>query len=290
MSVARVSRFTGGLAFLGVALLALAACGGELSDRGGGSGGDSLARALPDQPSSGAQPDVANVERKVVVNSSLQVEVEKLGDAYAQVASIARQAGGFVAESTMTGEAGHGSASMRIRVPASRHDDVVAQVRDLGLRVVRESTNSKEVTEEYTDLQARVTNLQRTEGEYQRFLAQAKTLDEVLNINNRLDGVRGQIEQTQGRIRLMDSLTEFAAISVAMVLPAAPAPRADRTTPLDVFASAWGTSTEVALALANVAAALAVVAAWGLIAAPLGLVGVRYGRRLAPVARRIMEW
>jgi len=291
MSIAHVSWFAGVVAFLAAAVAATA-CGGAAVSNGDGdasSGPSSGAAAglIADQPSSGSQADGVNAERKVVINSTLRIEVEKLNDAYVQVSTIARRSGGFVAESSISGEASGGGATLRLRVPASEHDAVVSQIRDLGSRVVKESTNSREVTEEYTDLEARLRNLQRTEAQYQQFLGQAKTLDEVLNVSNRLDGVRGQIEQAQGRVTLLDNLSDFATINVALALPAL---NADRPSPLEVFVSAWNASTDVALALANVLAATLVLLLWLLVLAPFGLLGLRYGRRLAPVARRIIEW
>ena len=222
-----------------------------------------------------------------MITTSVQLEVEKLPSAYADIARVARSAGGFVAESSLAGTAGGGSASLRIRVPASLHDDVVAQVRALGRRVLTESTNSKEVSEEYTDLEARMRNLQRSEAQYQTLLAQARTLDEIFNVNGRIETVRGQIEQAQGRINLLDNLSDFATVNVAMVVAPPSAGKAGLPGPREVFSDAWATALDVALILANVSAVLAVVLIWLLPLIALVLVSLRVGRRLAPVAKRI---
>ncbi len=288
MSTTRVSRFAGAIAFLGLGLAA--ACGGG-SGSSGSPGGASDTSAGPSPglpPSADTQSSDASAERRVVINSTLQVEVEKLQPAYNEVQRIARSAGGYVVDASLSGDASSGAASMRIRVPAPLHDDVVAQVRGIGRRVVRESTNAREVTDEYTDLQSRLHNLQATEAQYKTFLTQARTMDEVLTVSNRLDTVRGQIEQTQGRINVLESVTDFATIGVTLALPAPPAAKATLPGPLEVFADAWHGATQVALVFVNLAAVLAVAVIWLAPASALGIFAWRYGRRLAPVARRII--
>jgi uncharacterized protein DUF4349 len=280
-----ISRTAGGVAFLAVAVVGLAACGGGVPEQATGAAPSSATG--PDQPQIGpGQPD-ASVERKVVVTTTLELQVQKIAAAYAEVSRLAKAAGGFIADSTVSGDDRAGSATVRLRVPASEHDDVVSGLRALSSRVVRESTNAKEVTDQYTDLQARLVNLQRNEAQYQTLLGQAKTLDEVLNVNSRLESVRGDIEQTQGRINLLDNLADFATINVSMSLPPV-ASRAHQPTPVQILVGAWHVSEQVANGLANLTVVLGVALVWLLPFGALGIGSWRLGRRLAPVARRLL--
>jgi hypothetical protein len=90
---------------------------------------------------------------------------------------------------------------------------VLAQIRGMG-EVSDEGSEAQDATEEYTDLEARLRTLQATEQRYLELLARAETINDILVVQDRLDGVRAQIEQVQGRINLLDSLTELATITV----------------------------------------------------------------------------
>lgn len=282
------------LAFLLLPAVLVIACAGSLSDGAGTSSVPDHASAPgtslgADSPQAGAEANAAG-ERRVVITSSLDIDVEKLPEAYAQVQRIARSAGGYIAESSLSGGQDTGSATVRIRIPATLHDDVVAQVRALGLRVTREGTNSREVSEEYSDLQARIANLQRSEAQYQQLLGQARTLDEIFNINGRIETVRGQIEQAQGRAKLLDDLTDFATITVSMTvgLPVRPPVAGGIPSPVDAFQSSVQAAVRVTLVLANLTAVLLVLVMFLTPLAVLSLLTYRFGRRLVPAARRIM--
>jgi hypothetical protein len=243
-----------------------------------------------------AGPDVpvdaqtnGTTQQKVIVTTSFDLQVDKVAAAYSPISRLARSAGGFVADSSVSGDDKSGSASVRLRVPAAAHDDVVSAIKSLATKLVRESTNAKEVTDQYTDLQSQLRNLQRNEAQYQTFLAQARNLDEVLNINGRLENVRGQIEQTQGRINLLNDLTDFATINVNLSVPAPPAPSTQVSSPVPALAGGWHFSQQLALALANLGVVLVFALLWLLPVGALGLGGWRFGRKLAPIARRLLD-
>ncbi|MBD0257229.1 MAG: PAS domain S-box protein, partial [Cytophagales bacterium] len=58
---------------------------------------------------------------------------------------------------------------------------------------------------EYTDLDAQLRNLQATEGQYLELMKRATTIDDILMVQNRLASVRGEIEQTQGRLNQLQN-------------------------------------------------------------------------------------
>ena len=183
----------------------------EPGERGGGvtgSDGDVTATA------SGADPFGLSDDRKIVQTAALNLQVEAVGPSFEAVGRIATAAGGFVASSNFSFQGENQVASMTIRVPTTRYQDVLREVRALGAKVDSETSNASDVTEEYSDLAARVRNLAATEGQLLLLLGEATTINEVLQVQDRLNGVRGEIERARGRIALLDKLTELATVTV----------------------------------------------------------------------------
>jgi hypothetical protein len=116
------------------------------------------------------------------------------------VSRIATAAGGFVESSSFANadNPDERAANLTMRVPADRYQDTLASLRGLaGVSVKTENSKSSEVTEEYTDLQSRQRNLERTEQQYLTLLERAASIQEILT-GGPIDGVRLQIEQIQG--------------------------------------------------------------------------------------------
>jgi hypothetical protein len=90
----------------------------------------------------------------------------------------------------------------------------MTSLRALAVRVESESTSSQDVTEQYVDLQARLTVAQATESQYLALLDKAKTVDETLNIYNALSQVQQTIEQIKGQMQYLERTSSMSLISV----------------------------------------------------------------------------
>jgi hypothetical protein len=161
-----------------------------------------------------------------------------------------------------------------VRVPASEYDATVRRLRDLG-EFEKESSNANDVTEQFTDLQSRLRNLQASEERYLDFLTRAGTMTDVLAVQDRINMTRAEIEQVQGRINLLENQSALATITVHLV-PAGVAADGGISSPLEVAEEAFEASLAVLLGIAVVAIAVAAFS-WWLI--PLAIGGWYLGRR-----------
>lgn len=214
---------------------------------------------------------------KVIRTASINVRLEDVSKGFEEVVNIAQGAGGFVASSSFGHEDDRTTASITIRVPSERYEDTLLAVRKIG-EVDQEQSTANDVTEEYTDLQSRLRNLQSIEERYTELLARAESIDEILIVQDRLNATRNEIEQVQGRINLLSNQTSLATITVHLSPPPVePAPVDDGASgPLEVAAEAFQASLAVLLGIAT--ASLAVLAfSWWLV--PLLLVGAYAARR-----------
>jgi Domain of unknown function (DUF4349) len=276
-------------------LLLAAACGGEdLDSNGASSSGSSAGAALGadvDAPDAGfVQSSAFTLPDKLIVTTNVDLEVTALRQAYVAISGYARDLGGFVADAQLNDDTDGGSAFLRLRVPAPRHDELVASIRDFaGAEVKREESTAKEVTAEYTDLQSRGTNLQATEAQYQQLLNRAGSIDDVLKVTAKLDSVRGDIEQIEGRIKLIEDQSDFATVAVRLALPppVVAEPASGLPSPVTVLVDAFATSLTVAHAVLNLIIVLFVAGLWII---PASLIAALAWRRLRRPAEAVRAW
>jgi hypothetical protein len=87
-------------------------------------------------------------------------------------------------------------------------------VKELG-EVHRVSTDSKDVSEEYYDLESRIRNKKKQESRLLELLADATgKLEEVLSVERELARVREEIERMEGRVRVLDDLTTLTTVTL----------------------------------------------------------------------------
>ncbi|MBM2826965.1 MAG: hypothetical protein HW403_1029 [Dehalococcoidia bacterium] len=239
------------------------------------SGGASIDRGLV--PSTGDTTAVQDsiIERMIVYNTSISLEVQDVQSAMSTVTRIALGAGGYVSGTSSHYQGKEMVATTTIRVPAGVYSQVMADLRALGLRVVLENGSAQDVSEQYTDLQAQLRNLESTEAQYLELMKRANTIDEILRVQQRLSEVRGQIERVKGRMNYLERTSEMAMITVSLMPEGAyttgPRPRWD---PKGAAQESWAASIEILQAMALTAIRVAVFSWWFI---PLLLVAVIWG-------------
>jgi hypothetical protein len=155
-----------------------------------------------------------DIDRKIVKNGSMVLEVNDITAAIDGVAAIAQDMGGYVVNSNKSGEPEITYGQISIRVPSDRFDEAFDRLRKLAVNVPNESTNSQDVTEEYTDLQAQLRNYEATEAQYLELLKKAEKVEDMLAVQQALSNVRGQIEQVKGRILYIERTSDMGLIDV----------------------------------------------------------------------------
>jgi len=161
-------------------------------------------------------PDEMNIERKIIRNGYLTLEVDDVAGDITQIAEVAGELGGYVVSSHKHEDDRSTSGSVTIRVPADRFSEAFDRLRQLAVSVPYENTESQDVTEEYIDLQARLHNLEATEAQYLALMEKAETVEEILKVQQALSGVRGEIERIEGRITYLERTSDMARIEISL--------------------------------------------------------------------------
>jgi hypothetical protein len=183
---------------------------------GGGGGGYDQAPAAPVSVAlaSVGQSDTLDA-RKIIRNGSLELLVNDVSQSIDKIGSIVTAVGGFVEKSTQTNSGGH-SASVTVRVPAARLDQVITQIKGLATTVDRESVEARDVTREYIDLDARLRNAQAEEAQYLQILKRATTIKDTLDVTEKLADVRGRVEQMQGEMKFLTGQIDMSTLEISL--------------------------------------------------------------------------
>jgi uncharacterized protein DUF4349 len=131
-----------------------------------------------------------------------------------------QRVGGFVADaSVQSGRNQLRSATLELKVPASRFDDLTEGLEPLG-RLQFVNVGAEDVSEEFVDLTARVANGRRLEDRLVELLrTRTGKLQDVLSVERELARVREEIERMEGRLRFLKTSAQLSTLSVNLYEP-----------------------------------------------------------------------
>jgi hypothetical protein len=227
-------------------------------------------------------------DRMVIRTAQLTVEVTDIEQGLAQARAIASRSGGFVSASNTRIERVNDQdrtvADLTIQVRSDAADAALSDLRALG-KVTTEASGSQDVTEEYTDLDSNLRNLQASESAILKLMDKATRIEDVLALQRELTNIRGQIERIQGRKRYLERRSDMATITLALRLPPAEAPRPGGAwDPVAVAQRGWQASLTILRGMAELLIIAAAFSWWLLPFVALGGYVLLQRRRAAAPA------
>lgn len=176
--------------------------------------GELLAKAVAEGaaaeagPAIGGQPAQSAVQRKLIRDAALVIGVASREEAGRSAAKVAERLGGYVQEATTRG--------VLLRVPADRFEAALEELAKLGL-VSDRKVQVRDVTEEYVDLELRLKSKRAMLARLEALAAKAEKIEDLLKVEQELSRLTLEIEQLEGKLRLLASQTTLSRIAVEFV-------------------------------------------------------------------------
>jgi len=159
-------------------------------------------------------PTLNAVGRDLILTASVSFRSQDPWATADKARAIAAGLGGDLLALSQGGSGDQKSALLTIRVPSSRFDDALNQIKKLDGEVLNSNVDAKDVTEQFVDVQARLAAKKAEEQQYLTLLGRASTVDEILKVQGALGSVRVQIEQLQAQVNSLSSRIDFSTITM----------------------------------------------------------------------------
>jgi anti-sigma factor RsiW len=153
----------------------------------------------------------------IIRSAQLSLITKEFDKTRANLEAILKRHRGYVGELKAGGSTGSGrTLTATLRVPSDQLDATLIEVKTLG-RVESESQSGQDVTSQYVDLQARLSNARNTEQRLTDLLRnRTGKLSDVLEVEQELDRVRGEIEQMEAERKNMSNQVSYATLNATI--------------------------------------------------------------------------
>ena len=164
----------------------------------------------------------AAMERLVIRNANLVIVVEDPSASASSITQLAEQMGGYVVslniyQSTYGDNLSATYASITVRVPAERLNEALDEIKEGTVEVRSENISGQDVTQEYTDLESQLRNLEAAEEELREIMGSLTKAEDVLRVYENLRQVRQEIEIIKGRMQYFEQSARLSAISIELL-------------------------------------------------------------------------
>jgi hypothetical protein len=157
-------------------------------------------------------------EPQVAYSAELTVATREFAHSRASLEEILERHHGYVAKLRMVGEPAGSILSATLRVPSSEYRSALAEMKGVGV-VEHEEETADEITQQHSELEARLVNAQNEEQRIQRILQNRDDKDKFTDIGSlerQVATLRGEIERIEAERSATTSRVSFANVFLSL--------------------------------------------------------------------------
>lgn len=175
--------------------------------------------AMNEAQSSGGnqQTDIEIKSQKIIRNGSMNLSVKDALKAKAEVDVILKKYKAYVGNEQLDNNDYQTSYHLQIRVPALQMDSLVAGLEAMEGTVTFKSINASDVTEEYIDLETRLTNKRSYLDQYRQLLKSARSIEDILKVREQIRVLEEEIESVEGRLRYLNNQIDLSTLDLTLL-------------------------------------------------------------------------
>lgn len=151
----------------------------------------------------------------VIKTGNMNVQVTDLDKAKEAVLQKVKANKGFTSAADYHDYSSSKQQNITIRVASSNFENLMKDLGSIGY-IESQSQNSQDVSEEFVDIEARLKSKREVENRYTELLKTAKTVTEILEIENNLRVIREEIEAREGRLRYLKDQVSLSTINLTL--------------------------------------------------------------------------
>lgn len=156
------------------------------------------------------------VQKKIIKDGRMGIRVDELESTKQQVDSLLILYKGYYAKETLQNATYESTFELKIRVPNQNYEMLIASIESGKGKILYKEIDARDVTEQFVDIETRLNNKRSYLLRYQEILKQAKSIKEILEIEEHIRALEEEIESAEGRLRYLNNQVAYSTLDLTI--------------------------------------------------------------------------
>lgn len=192
---------------------------------------------------------------KIIKNAQVQFQVKNMNESHSRILSCLKTYNAYIGSDNSSTSGYQLQSDIVIRVPSESFDMLLKDILKESIYTNYANTTTEDVTAQFVDIEARMKTKKDVEQRYTALLRDAKKIQDILDIEEKLRVIREEIESAEGQLRLMKDQVSYSTISLNMYqkLDYQPEPNTGFiSSVLEAFIKGWRSMTDLFIGIIRV--------------------------------------
>lgn len=156
------------------------------------------------------------IKKKIIKDGRLGLKVTDLEKTKVRIDTLLKAYGGYYANENFNNTDWESTYSLKIRIPSAHFERFIAEIERGDDEIQYKEIDARDVTDQFIDLETRLENKKSYLKRYNDLLNQAKTIKEILEIEEKIRVLEEEIESTTGRLTYLSDLVDYSTLDLTI--------------------------------------------------------------------------
>lgn len=157
-----------------------------------------------------------DIRKKIIKDGRLGLLVSELEKTKSRIDNLIKNHGGYYANESYINSDWESSFNLKIRVPFTNFEKLINDIETGDGEIQYKEIEARDVTDQFIDLETRLENKRNYLIRYNDLLKQAKNVNEILEIEEKVRGLEEEIESTTGRLKYLGDLVDYSTLDLTI--------------------------------------------------------------------------
>lgn len=156
-----------------------------------------------------------NINKKLIVTGDMNLETMDLDKALTNLNDAINNNDAYIQDSSINTRGVNRIYNATIRIPADNYQNFIGGIGNDG-NITYYHENTKDITDTYSDLDAKLTSLKAQEEKVLEFYKEAKSIEDLMSVESRLSDIRYQIDYIETQLKNYDLLVAYSTLNITI--------------------------------------------------------------------------
>ncbi len=162
----------------------------------------------------GVTGGVVKIPKKIIKTANRSFGAKEYKVTRAKIGKLITEYKGYISKENEQNTSYNISNTLMIRVEQKNFDALLDALTGTADKLESKSVNAVDVTAEFVDIIKRLENKRKYEAQYLELLKKAKSIDEILRVNEYIRALREEIEAKEGRLKYLQNQVGLSTITL----------------------------------------------------------------------------
>ncbi len=175
---------------------------------------DTVAKQVPTTTAPSSTTPKANPDwdKKIIKTANVSLELKDFNGYNNSVHQSLKAYGAYIAQEEQTQIDNATQNIITIKVPVDRFEDLMNTFSGDGIKVLEKKITTEDVTGEVIDTKGRIETKKQVRQQYMELLKQAKSMKDILEVQNEINGITEEVEAAGGRVQYLVHQAAYSTI------------------------------------------------------------------------------